>query len=686
MAISRGLFLLLLFAYSSGASGVRAESKAFANPIRKVVTILQNMMKKVAEETDMAKELFDDFMCACKTDSEKLKKEIEAAEGHIPELDAAVDAGQARKTQLTSEIANAKKDREEAKTSMAEATDIREEQAKKAAKETADMKTDIAAMGKAIVALEKGVSTSFLQSSDGALVRKLVVSQSRSDTDRDVLISFLSQSQDEDADQSEPSTNEVVGILKQMKETMEKDLATTIDEEAKAVESYEALIASKEKEVSELQEKIESMSSRLAEVGVENVNEKEDLEDTEESLEEDKKMLAELEKKCKKRAEEYDEQRKVLSEESVALAETIKILNNDDALELFKKTIKPPSFLQITMQTKDVLQQAHSILVARKHKRKNFRLDLIALLMHGKTADFGKVLTMIDDLVKLLKEEQINDDKKVAGCKKSLEETSDKAAELERKASNLQKAIDDMTEKKSGLMDEIADLKEAITELDKSVETATEQRKKEHEAYKELMSNNKAAVEIVGLAKNRMNKFYNPQIYKKEPVVDDTYSPYFMQVSEHRTLEGKQNDAGVIQMMNTLLLDMEKEMAEAKTSEKDAQEDYDTFMSDSKEKRKTDSKTLEAQESAKADLDARLVLHSDQLKANKERQMNNAMYTSEVHKDCDWIMQNLEVRKEARAGEIDSLVKAKAVLSGADYSFIQTGRTEHRYLRASARK
>merc|ERR1719238_739544 len=42
-----------------------------------------------------------------------------------------------------------------------------------------------------------------------------------------------------------------------------------------------------------------------------------------------------------------------------------------------------------------------------------------------------------------------------------------------------------------------------------------------------------------------------------------------------------------------------------------------------------------------------------------------------LHNNCDFLEKNYDVRKTARGNEIDALGKAKAVLSGADYSFIQ---------------
>merc|ERR1740129_1420546 len=67
------------------------------------------------------------------------------------------------------------------------------------------------------------------------------------------------------------------------------------------------------------------------------------------------------------------------------------------------------------------------------------------------------------------------------------------------------------------LKEEIASLEKSISDLDKSVAEATEQRKGEHGAFEELMASDSAAKEVLGFAKNRLNKFYNPKLYKPAP-------------------------------------------------------------------------------------------------------------------------------------------------------------------------
>merc|ERR1719414_2674965 len=115
-------------------------------------------------------------------------------------------------------------------------------------------------------------------------------------------------------------------------------------------------------------------------------------------------------------------------------------------------------------------------------------------------------------------------------------------------------------------------------------------------------------------------------------------------------------------------------MTEAETSEKDSQADYEVMMTDSAEKRTADSKSLQQKGSAKAELQGALEDHKQHRADAAKELMATLEYIHSLHMECDWLIQNFEMRKEARAGEVDSLKKAKAVLSGADYSLLQVKR------------
>merc|ERR1719174_3119501 len=121
---------------------------------------------------------------------------------------------------------------------MGEAVPIREKSSAAYAKEKSKQEADVAAMGKAINAIEKGAS-GFLQTNAASVLKRLVVSADLTVESRDALTAFLSEgSKDESEDTYEPASGEIVGILKQMKETMSADAADAAQEEAKSIKDH----------------------------------------------------------------------------------------------------------------------------------------------------------------------------------------------------------------------------------------------------------------------------------------------------------------------------------------------------------------------------------------------------------------------------------------------------------------
>merc|ERR1719390_319308 len=107
---------------------------------------------------------------------------------------------------------------------------------------------------------------------------------------------------------------------------------------------------------------------------------------------------------------------------------------------------------------------------------------------------------------------------------------------------------------------------------------------------------------------------------------------------------------------------------------KDAQAEYEKFTQEAAEKRVTDSKSITDKEAAKADAEGLVEKETKEKTDNMKKLMATMEFLKSLHADCDWLLQNCDVRKEARAGEVDALKKAKAVLSGADFSLLQTKR------------
>merc|ERR1719387_13177 len=395
--------------------------------------MLQMMQKKVEAEGDKEKELFEKFQCYCDTSSADLTKSIEDAEEKIPQLESEIKEATATEGQLTQELADHKTDREEATKAIEEATQMRNKEAKAFASESSDMKSNIAAIKKAIPAIEGGMSKDmFLQTDMAVRLRTILLSMPASSYEaHQALQAFLSTSSGSSSDgedmfgqtEAGPSSGEILGILKQMGEDMAEDLEELIKQENDAVAAFDQLKAAKDKEIAAASKAIEEKTARLGDVRVQIVELKNDLEDSQEGLANDQKLFASLKEECALRTKDYEAKSKTRSMELLALSDTIKLLNDDDAMELFKKTLPSPSFLQTGLSSR-----LHSRLGTKRRaalqylrgvqngKPGSAQLMLITGAVRNQKVSFAKVTKMIDDMVTILKEEQAGDDKKKEYC------------------------------------------------------------------------------------------------------------------------------------------------------------------------------------------------------------------------------------------------------------------------------
>merc|ERR1719456_855823 len=493
--------------------------------------------------------------------------------------------------------------------------------------------------------------------------------------DRDDLASFLSE-----GSSYAPQSGQIVGILKTLKDEMEKDLADATSAENGAIASFDSLVAAKKKEIVALTKSIESKTMRIGELGVKLAQMANDLEDTQEGLAEDKKFYANLEGNCETKKAEWAAYKEMEAKELVALADTIKILNDDDALELFKKTLPSASSSFMQVQVGKAAMQRNAIHALKAARKADPRLDLIEMAMRGGKMGFGKIIKMIDDLVVELKAEQGIDNDKKSYCLAEIDKAEDKKKGLEADVVDLGKAIEDGKEQIASLAGQIKALTKGIKDLDASVAEATETRKEEHDNYVETLAANNGAKDLLGFAKNRLQKFYNPKLYKAPPArevgfaqVHGVAAPPPPPEANLAYKKSGEESGGVINMIDLLVADLDKDIQTSEVDEKDAQSDYEKFMGDASDKRATDSKTITDNESAKAETESALQANKDEKGSKTMEGMETAKYLSGLHGECDWLLQNFDARKAARSGEIDALGKAKAVLSGADYSLVQTG-------------
>merc|ERR1740121_987556 len=277
--------------------------------------------------------------------------------------------------------------------------------------------------------------------------------------------------------------------------------------------------------------------------------------------------------------------------------------------------------------------------------------------------------------------------------------------------SDSETAISQMAGAIAELADQIAQLEAGVKVLDKSVSEATSLRQEENADFKQLTSDDSTAKNLLLFAKNRLNQFYNPKLYKAPPkreltaqerltvnlggevttpapggIAGTGIGAALVQFSMRKDAPSPPPETfgpystkgdtatGAVAMIDLLIADLDKEMQEASVSEKNSQQEYEEMMRASAAKRAADSKSITDKAAEKASTEEAMQGEQESKDDAGHEHMNTMKHIASLHGECDFLVQYFDVRKQARADEVESLKNAKAVLSGADYSFVQQGR------------
>lgn len=276
-------------------------------------------------------------------------------------------------------------------------------------------------------------------------------------------------------------------------------------------------------------------------------------------------------------------------------------------------------------------------------------------------------------MINLMNIAQQDDKQKKMMCESQIAQESDKQDELDNAVKNADAEIENVQDQINVLAGEIETLRTVIKTLDAQVAQATSMRQAENAAFQESIASNNAAIELLGMAKSRLDKFYNPHLYETsaDPLPSNELqlgADALVESSDRKEAESKPQ---VIEMIIQIQQDIGREVADAKISEQHDQADYEKFMTDAKAKHAADAMAITAKESVKAELQSKTNLMNDDKSQDAKSLAQVAKVLGNLHQDCDWFLQNFQMQQTARYGEIEAMKKAQAVLAGADYSLAQ---------------
>merc|ERR1712032_46135 len=646
----------------------------------------KDMLKQLEKEADEDEEIYDKLACWCETNDKEKTKSIADAEAKIEDLTTKIEELTAASARLNTEIKNLESEVAKNQEALDKATAIREKQLAEFNAEEKDLLESISALKAAITVLSKHQGGAFLQLPQSHILSVAATIQhemsSHSDLLRGVITpsqkravaSFVQAPQDYfDAKPTfkqsyAPQSGEIFGILTQMLETFQGNLAQSQKEENENQKAYEDLKAAKEAEIAAGQEQIDKKTGELADTDEKNAQAKEDIEDTKKSLSADEEFLMMLKEKCSMTDKEWEERQKTRQLEMEAVSKALAVLSGDDAHDLFTRTFNP-ALMQTEVAIASKKREQASNLLSRAAKRLNS--PRLATLAYKVRLDaFTRVKKAIDDMIAQLLKEKEDEIKHKDFCVDEFNTNQLQTEKKEREKSDLIAKIEDLEMTIKALTEAIAKLKDEIAEMQVQMKRAGEDREQENKEFQTTVADQRETQRLLKATLSILQDFYGKkaallQGRKQEPAGPPP--PPGFEAYKKNAASG-----GVMDMIQQIIQDAKAMEAEAIRSEEDAQKAYEDFVKETNASIEAKSKEIVNKSEQKAKAEGELVETKEAKEAVMLELEQLSNYNAELHQACDFVLKNFDVRQTARDEEVEALKQAKAILSGAKFEeFLQ---------------
>merc|ERR1719421_2813832 len=282
-----------------------------------------------------------------------------------------------------------------------------------------------------------------------------------------------------------------------------------IQDEEEAIAKFNQLISSKNLEISTAEKEKDSMKEQHAANANAASQAKMELIKAENALKTNTDRLVDLKKSCSDKTAEYDAATKGRQIELEAIGAAIKILNDDDALDLFKKTLPSPSLVQTGAPAKEDTDPAASVWESVSSPV-SFVQRAAKATAAGKKPDLAPVVKLVADMHTQLGAAQEDDDKQRDFCKDSIAQTEKTKEEKTGQVNLVSQFLKELTNEQSAIADQIKKLGEEMAAIDLAMKEATIQREKEKAVFTKQTAEQNAAIAIIEKAKEVLGKAFGP--------------------------------------------------------------------------------------------------------------------------------------------------------------------------------
>jgi chromosome segregation ATPase len=655
----------ILFAVYGSASLLTESASSLDlkdRPVTKVIKMLQEMQAQLTKEKDTDQELYDKLTCWCETNGGNKKAAIATATAMIEGLESDIEGLTSKSAQLQEQIASLEDEVAKNDAALRKADAMRQKDLAEFNEDEKDLIKSISSLNGAVTALSKHHSA-FLQLGSSVKISHLISPRmveraGLTAAQRRQVAEFLQQPAGFQS--YAPASGQIFGILEQMKETFETNLAEAQKEEQQSVADFEQVKAGKLAEIASGQKMIDSKTQELAQTEEDLAAAKQNLSDTKDALSADQKFIADLKVRCANADEEFESRSKARNLELQGVAETIAILNSDEAHEMFSKTV---SFVQVKASAERSRRSKAAAALRKVAKRTGSEM-LLALASTVTLEAFKEVKEKIEEMMEELKQQQKDDVKQKDFCVAEFNENEKQTVLAQDTMSDLTTEIETLTATLDTLKKEIKAADAEIADTKVQMTRASEDREAENAEFQQTVSDQRAAQQILMLALNRMKEVYGfAQVRASAPTDPGAEAPPPPEdFKEYKQSEGGN---GVIGMIQSVIDESKETETDAIRSEQDASASYEEFLKNANKSIKALMKSVMDKKEKAATADARLIrAKAEHVQTMKDLESLNE-YKGQLHKSCDFLMKNFDEIQEKRGEEIEALRQATSILSGA---------------------
>jgi hypothetical protein len=687
--------VVLAFAFLASANGARLQQ----TPMSRVAELLQDLLRRVEQDGMLEQKSFDKYACWCEVTLARKAQDITDAKEHIVATESLIKELMGDLGSLGASIEQLKSDIAQNLEAQREATELRDKEYGEYSAERTESEQCIGALEAAVGVLtgagtgKKGFLEVFQEAqvmSVVAGVRKVVsqplIQDTISGSDMQMVKRFIQhpenfmghsgtvnamQIANNPFGDYAPQSTQIQGILKGMYDAFTASLEKANAEEADQQKAFEALMATKKKELETLQLTLEKEELDEAEKTKKLADSRVDLDDTKEQLKADEEFFATTKEGCKIKSQEWSERSRLRTQEMQGITQAIQILNNKISRTVFKNATT--TFLQISSKNQG-LSKAYAKLQALAHTTHNLKLAKLAVQVKS-GGHFDEVIASIDAMIEVLRKEGKADIEHRDRCQGAENKNTNDMEDLNHEIDKSGKSIERMEDEAKTLQGEIDTLKIQIGETEDELKKQLDLRNNEVALFRQALKDDADGVQILAETIAALSKFYKRnkipmelrQKGKDEPEYTNDPDKAPETIWEGANYGGRKDETtGIIAILGMLREDLENEMKIGREEDAENEAEYEKGKAAAQE-------MLDAQTAKKIQTEKELaelkqkILDTEEYKGQKtgdlgaEKDLKGSLMS-----DCSWVKTHFKKRAEKRQTEIDGLQEAKGYLAGVE--------------------